>query len=304
MREKEEVKIDTISIHKRNEVIRGGNTYSLSAQKLGNAIYHHVQLNRVYKDQRFQIPVATLREIMGLEKSNSYHSTIKNAVQELAAPITLYNIDKLTGMSKKGQNTLWQQAQFLIEPKMIKKGKEMYIDAQMSPTIRVLIASSNEGNFTQLVLNTHLNQVKSKHSYVLYEYLQSFNNFKVLGGKVELSQERLDKMFNMEHNKKYIYFSSFKQLLERCVKDLNENTDMALELIVDKPIKKYYIYRIKQKEAKAKEKRKEKSQERGYDHPLGQIATDTLKKTQERGEHFRDLVIDVDVIEAEVEHKE
>lgn len=283
-----------VSIHKRIEMIRGSNTYSLSAQKLGNAIYHHVQYNRIFQDKRFKIPIASLREIMGLEKSNSYNSTIEKAVMELATPIMLYNIDKLTGMAKKGQNTLWQVAQFLIEPEMVKQGKEMYIEAQMSPILRVLIASSSEGSFTQLVLNTHLNKVKSKHSYILYEYIQSFKDFNILGGRVELGQDRLDNMFNMEHNKKYIYFSSFKPLLERCIKDLNANTDMSLELATDKSLKKYYVYRIKQKEARTKAKKKDKE---FNDHPLGKLATDTLKKTEARGEIFRDFVIDVEIIE-------
>lgn len=288
-----------ISINKRNEMIRGGNTYSLSAQKLGNAIYHHVQLNRVFKDARFTIPVSSVREIMGLEKTNSYQNVIKSAVYELAQPITLYNLDQLSGMRKKGQENLWQIAQFLIEPKIIKVGKEKYIEAQMSPTLRVLIASSNEGNFTQLVLNTHLNKLKSKHSYVLYEYIKSFQDFNILGGKIEFSQERLDKMFNMEFNETYLYFSSFKALLERCIKDLNKNTDMSLRLAVDKPLKKYYIYRIKQEEAKQKQKQKQKDE--GYkgfeDHPLGKLTDDVEKEIKRRGDLFTDLIIDVDIEE-------
>ncbi len=291
------------TINKRNEIIRGANTYSLVAQKLGNAVYHHVQKNRVYKNERFTLPMSVVREVMGLENSNDYSGLIKKALTELATPIELYNIDRIPGMAKKGQETLWQVAQFLIEPKMIKIGKELHIEAQMSPTLRVLIASSNEGNFTQLVLNTHLSKVKSKHSYILYEYLKSFQNFNLVGNRIELSFERLDKMFNMEHNKKYLYFSSFKALLTRCVEDLNKNTDMFLELGVDKKLKKYYVYRIKNKEEAHKKKQKEKSYGKYDDHPSGKLATDTLKRTEDRGEMFRDHIIDVDVLDTEIEYK-
>ena len=292
---------NNITINKRNEIIRGGNTYSLSAQKLGNAIYHHVQLNKVYKNERFKIPISSLREVMGLEKTNAYIEVIKRAVKELSEPIMLYNTDRITGMAKRGQETLWQVAQFLIEPRLIKEGKEKYIEAQMSPTMRVLIASSNDGNFTQLVLNTHLNNLKSKHSYVLYEYIKSFQDFNVIGNRIELSFERLDKMFNLEGKKKYHYFSSFKPLLERCVNDLNERTDMFLRLATDKKLKKYYIYRLKNKEEASKKKRKVKEEKdiesSGYYSPLGKLCTDTLKNTEKRREQFQDKIIDVEIVE-------
>jgi hypothetical protein len=243
-----------LTIHKRNEVIRGGNTYSLSAQKLGNAIYHHIQLNRVFAEERFRLPVKHVREIMGLEHNNNYVEAIKKAVHELSMPITLYNTDQITGLRKKGRETLFQISQFLHDPIVEKDGKEIYIEAQMSPIMRVLIAESNEGNFTQLVLNTHLKEVKSKHSYILYEYVKSYEDFNVIGNKIELGVERLDRMFNMEHNRKYLYFSSFKPLLTRAVNDINKNTDMRLELSADKGIKKYYIHRLKNKENAEKKK--------------------------------------------------
>jgi hypothetical protein len=262
-----------VTIHKRNEIIRGGNIYSLSAQKLGNAIYHHVQYNRVFEDKRFQIPISSVREIMGLSKSNNYSIVIQKSLKELASPIELYNLDQITGMAKKGQSTLWQIAQFLIEPKIVKIGKEQYIDAQMSPTMRVLLANSSDGNFTQLVLNTYLNKVKSKHSYTLYEYIKSFENFNMIGNRIELSKERLDKMFNGKHSKKYLYFSSFKPLLERAVKDLNEHTDMCIELSADNKLKKYYIHRIKNKENS-----KKKTNVKNYEeHPLGKLDFESLK---------------------------
>ncbi len=288
--------IKEVSINKRNEIIRGGNTYSLMAQKVGNAIYHHVQYNRVFENQRFKLPIAKIREIVGLEKSNNYMSSIKKSLVELAEPIELYNMDRNTGMAKKGQETLWQVAQFLIEPRIVKIGKEQFLDAQMSPTMRLLIASSNEGNFTQLVLNTHLNKVTSKHSYVLYEYLKSFEGFNVVGNKVEFSQDRLDKMFNLEHKKKYMYFSSFKALLERAVEDLNKNTDMSLRLSTDKSLKKYYVHRIKHEEEAYRKKKTDKSNETKYYHPMGDLSKDVEKEIQKRGEAFRDHIIDVDVL--------
>jgi len=291
------VKKKELSINKRNEIIRGGNTYSLMAQKIGNAIYHHVQYNKVFQNERFRIPVTMIRETVGLDTSNNYMYSIKKSLVELAMPIELYNMDRNIGMHKVGQETLWQVAQFLIEPSLVKVGKEQFVEAQMSPTMRLLIASSNEGNFTQLVLNTHLNNVASKHSYILYEYLKSFENFNMVGNRVEFNHDRLDKMFNLEHKKKYLFFSSFKPLLERCVEDLNKNTDMSIRLSIDKALKKYYIHRIKHEEAKYMQKKKATEYKSLDDHPLGKLTDDVEKEIKRRGDIFTDHIIDVDVID-------
>ena len=235
-----------ISIHKRNEMIRGGNAYSLAAQRLGNGIYHHVQINKLYESKPFKIPIRDVRSIMKLDNNNAYVEVVKRSLKELSTPFVLYNANDLIPFHTKGKETLWKSVQFLLEPEIIKEGKNIYISGRMSDNIRVLIANSNEGNFTQLILNTHLNNVKSKHSYALYEYIMSYNNHPQYKNRLELRQERLDHMFNLLESKKYKYFSSFLQVLERCIIDINDNTDMYLKLAVDKKAKKYIIYRIRE----------------------------------------------------------
>ncbi len=289
------------TIHKRNEIIRGSNTYSLTAQKVANAVYHFVQFNKKYKDEPFTMLVSDIRTIVGLENNNNYIEVIKKAITELSMPIELYNLDRITGHRKRGQDTLWQVVQFLHDPEIFKEGKDLFLEARMSPTMRVLIANSAEGNFTPLVLNTYLNKVKSKHSYILYEYMKSFENFNLVGNKIPLDYERLDHMFNLEHNKKYRYFSSFKQLLQRCIDDLNDNTDICVELSINKKEKKYYIHRIKNKEEATRKKVREQNYNKIDAHPLGKLATNTLKRTEERGEVLRGHI--VDVVDAEIEGK-
>jgi len=259
-----------ITIHKRNEIIRGANTYSLLAQRVGNAVYHHVQLNKVYKDEEFSMKINVIRSITGLDNNHNYIKVIEKAIMELAQPIQLYNLDRITGHRKRG-HSMWQAVQFLHDPEIYKEGKDLFLRAKMSSLMRVLIASNEQGNFTPLVLNQHLNKVKSKHSYILYEYMKSFEDFNIVGNKIPLDFERLDHMFNLKYNKKYKYFSSFKQLLERCIEDLNDNTDMCVELSVNKSEKKYYIHRLKNKEEATRKKVREQTY-RGYDdHPLGKL---------------------------------
>jgi len=234
-----------ISIHKRNELVRGANPYSLNAQRLGNAIYHHIQVNNHFEDAPFKIPVQEVIEIMNLGKSKRYIELIKKSLIELTGPIEIYNPKILSLFAKNTKETiLWKAVSFVSEAQLTKEGKTTYIEGSMSSSMRILIAHSNEGNFTPLVLNTYLTKLHSKHSYVLYEYIESYKGDKNRRSKIELGFERLDKMFNLKGSAKYKYFSKFLPLLERSVEDINKNTNMYLKLAVNKKQKQYIIYRI------------------------------------------------------------
>jgi len=238
-----------LSIHKGNEVIRGGNTYSLHAQKLANFIYYHAQKNKIFIDNEksyFELPVTEVSRQMGLEGTKAYVAYIKNALAELNTPFDVYNSAILQALSEKGQELLWTRISLLNSPKYFKKGKVAYISGEISTEMQLIIrkSSTNSGNFTKLILNRSLSNLKSKHTYVLYEYLESFKNHPIYKNGIYLDKKRLDKMFNFKDIKKYKYFSSFLPLIERCIIDLNENSDKYVQLIVDKSSKAYKIIKL------------------------------------------------------------
>ena len=234
-----------ISIHKSNAMIRGGNRYTLNAQRLGNGIYNYIQKNNYYKKELFKIPIQDVREIMNLCNTNAYVEVVKKAVLELSTPFVLYNPKDLIPFHKGGQEVLWQSVQFLTDAAIVKEGKNIYIMGNLTDSMRLLIANANEGNFTPLLLNGELKNIKSKHSHALYEYVSSYETHPQYKNRIEFKQKRLDKMFNLKESKKYKYFSSFLPVLERCIIDINDNTDMYLKLAVDKKNKIYIIYRIR-----------------------------------------------------------
>jgi hypothetical protein len=237
---------DILSIHKGNEVIRGGNTYSLHAQKLANYIYYHAQKNKIFIDNQksyFELPVAEVTKQMGLTKTKSYVTNIKHALIELDTPFEVYNSAILKALAVNGQELLWARISLLNGAKYFKKGKHAFISGHISNEMQLIIrkSSTSSGNFTKLILNRSLRDLKSKHSYVLYEYIESFKYHKIYKNGIYLEKHRLDKMFNFKEIKKYKYFSSFLPLLERCVIDLNQNSDKYVQLIVDKANKVYKI---------------------------------------------------------------
>ncbi len=263
-----------ISIHKRNELVRGANPYTLNAQRLGNAIYHHIQINKHFEDAPFKIPVQDVIEIMNLGKSKRYIELIKKSLIELTKPIEIYNPKILSLFTKNDKQTvLWKAIPFISDVQLTKEGKTTYIEGSMSNSMRIILAHSNEGNFTPLVLNTYLTKLQSKHSYVLYEYIESYKNDNNRKSKIVFSFERLDKMFNLKGSAKYKYFSKFLPLLERSIEDINKNTNMYVKLAVDKQRKQYIIYRIFQYSKKEVVKTvyiKDKiSDDEMYAHPNG-----------------------------------
>lgn len=242
-----------ISIHKSNAMIRGGNTYTLNAQRLGNGIYNYVQKQRYFKKESFKIPIQDVREIMNLSNTNAYVEVVKKALTELSTPFVLYNPKDLIPFHQGGQEVLWKSVQFLTDAAIVKENKNIYITGKLTDSLRMLIANANEGNFTPLLLNGELKNIKSKHSHVLYEYISSYESHPQYKSRIELKQKRLDMMFNLKASKKYKYFSSFLPVLERCVIDINDNTDMYLKLAVDKKAKTYIIYRIHEYDKKVNE---------------------------------------------------
>jgi len=238
-----------LSIHKGNEVIRGGNTYSLHAQKLANFIYYHAQKNKIFVDNDksyFELPVTEVSKQMGLEKTKSYVSNIKSALSELDTPFDVYNSAILQALSEKGKELLWTRISLLNSPKYFKKGKIAYISGEISTEMQLIIrkSSTKSGSFTKLILNRSLSNLKSKHSYILYEYIESFKTHFIYKNGIYLNKKRLDKMFNFKDIKRYKYFSSFLPLIERCILDLNNNSDKYVQLVVDKSTKVYKIINI------------------------------------------------------------
>ena len=80
-----------ITIHKKNEIVRGTDTYSLNAKKALNAIYWGMQKGNLYEYEYITIKFSDLRKIMNLNNVEDYVQRIKEAMQELREPLELNN---------------------------------------------------------------------------------------------------------------------------------------------------------------------------------------------------------------------
>ena len=223
-----------ITIHKKNEIVRGGDKYSIYAKRLMNTIYFALQKHNLYKYNKIAITFANIREMLNLESEQNYVEIMKKSFLELKQPIELNNF-------KHPDGTLynWYVCSFLNDVGFYKKNNQWYADIEVNRLIKQLM--QQKGNFTKLDLTHYLNKLRTKYAMKLYEYLKSFGAFRYL----DITQEHLLKLLGLEESATYKHYSNLKQLLERQLKEIAKKTDLnQVKLIDNKLLSKEKKYRI------------------------------------------------------------
>ena len=230
-----------ITIHKRNELIRGTDMYSLNAKKCFNAIYYIYQKNRKmfaeYEDNNISymsLKFSTLRELMNLQKDNNYVEVIKDAIRELQTTLI-----ELNNFKFNNKNYKWYSTKFLNDAN-IEHDNIVTVQLEISTLFKQLMRAHI--NFTSLDLVQYMNKFRTKYAMKLYEYLKSFNNYRYL----DISQKHLMKLLNInEDNKTYKNFAQLRRLLERQIKELISKSDLKeLKLDDSKELKKEKTFRV------------------------------------------------------------
>jgi len=252
-----------ITLHKSNNIIRGGDGLSVHAKRLINAIYYLIQTNVnqnkievINKATYIPLEFAYLRKMLGLEKTESYIKEIEGAFAELQMPIKLNNFKN----PRDGILYKWYSISMISEAswKIDNNKKTAYI--ALAPLIKWLMIHTNDGNFTKLDLIPIINKLRTKYAMKLYEYLKSFANYKYL----DIPQSHLMRLFGIdEDNKTYKNFAQIRRLLERQIKELVAKSDLK-ELYLDeaKDLRKDKIFRINiNPKAKAKTAKQEESKQ-------------------------------------------
>ncbi len=237
-----------ITIHKSNQIIRGGDKLSLIAKRALNAIYYSVQMNvndgkanLIQNLDYLPIQFPFLRQMLGLNKVESYITEIEKALIELqTTTLTLNNFTN----PKDGEFYKWYSMSFLSDVSWRideKTGiKKAYI--ALPPLIKYLMINSNNGNFTSIDLIPTINKLRTRYSVKLFEFFQSFKKIRYL----DLPHYYLIKILGLEEKKDYKYYSHLFRLLDRQIKEIAEKTDLEQLKLLDPPkdFKKAKLYRF------------------------------------------------------------
>ena len=229
-------------IHKANEIVRGGDTYSVDTKRALNSIIYLIQHNynngnvNVYKSRYIIIPFTALRKMMNLENDANYVERIKKALLELMETIELNNwTNPLDGQIYK-----WFATRYLNEAYFVKENREWVAKLEISKTVKDLII--RQSNFTKLDILNYANKMRTKYAMKLYEYLVSFKNFRY----IDITQQHLMKLFGLEENHTtYKHYAKLFDLLKRQIEEIKKKTDLKeLRLLDSKQLRKQKKYRI------------------------------------------------------------
>jgi len=233
-------KNDALTIHKRNELTRGSDRYSVDAKRAVNAIYWGLQkYPSTQKDRYMVYDFKTLRKLMCLESDNRYVDRMKVALNELMETIELNNwTNPLDGITYN-----WFATRFINEVHFFKnENGEWLARIEVNQTIKqLLLLESKDGNFTELEL-LQVNKMRTKYSMKLYEYLKSFKAFRY----IDITQKHMMKLLGFkEDHETYKNYSALKRLLERQLKEIAKKTDLEqVKLVNSKVLAKEKKYRI------------------------------------------------------------
>ena len=237
-----------ITIHKANELTRGGDFLSIHAKRCLNAIYYLIQTNVnngktevIEKLDYIPIEFPYLRKMLGLEKVESYIKEIEDALTELQkATLELNNFKN----PKDNQVYPWYSLTFLSDAywKLDEKSGKKVAYIELPKLMKYLMIHSNDGNFTALDLIPTINKLRTKYAVKLYEFFKSFERFKY----IDLPQDYLLRILGIDPTSTYKHYSKFLELLQRQVKELNKKTEFKDLKLVEptKELKKEKIYRF------------------------------------------------------------
>jgi len=233
-----------ITIHKRNEIIRGSDDYSVFAKRTINAIYYLIQTNinngnikAIEQAQYIPLEFPYLRKMLNLETTESYIKKIEEALNELQKPMKFNNFKN----PRDGQIYNWYSISILSEASWKIDNNKKIAYVSLSPLVKWLMMHTNDGNFTKLELVQIVNKLRTKYAMKIYEYLKSFGAYRYL----DITQKHLMKLLNLDEKSTYKYYSKLEELLERQLNEIVKKTDLKeVKLIKSKALAKEKVFRI------------------------------------------------------------
>ena len=224
-----------ITIHKKNEVARGTDDYSLMAKRALNTIYWAIQKHNLYTHEYVAIRFSTMREMMNLQKDNRYVEILQNSLNELLQPMKLNNFYHPVHK----ENFQWFSCAVLDEAGYKKQNGEWVVHIKVNTLFKFMM--QKEGNFTKLELLPYLHKFRTKYATKLYEYLESFGAYRYL----DITQSHLMELLSLNQSSKYKYMSDLTILLERQLNAIAKKSDLTeVKLIKSKLLTKEKKFRI------------------------------------------------------------
>ena len=225
-----------ITIHKKNEIVRGTDDYSVMGKRALNTIYWAMQKHKTYNHNHMIIRFSTMRKMMNLESDQRYVETIKEALLELMKPMELNKFHHPI----YDEIFQWYTTSLLDEAGFKKnEDNEWVVHVKVSALVRYIMQL--KGGFTPLELIPVANTFRTKYAMKLYEYLRSFHGYTY----IDITHKHMMKLLSLSDTSSYSRFAKLAELLERQIKEIATKSDLPqVKLMKSKALSKDKIFRI------------------------------------------------------------
>ena len=154
-----------VTIKKHNTLTDGRTTYSLTAEKLLNAVYHTWEREGV---DTFTVPIADLKELIGMDGNNDEY--LYDCLKELQTVQRFRNFDY------KGRGIKLLQSSFIMDLTVYKDNQN---HAQMTINPKIIEALKQRAGYTPLELKV----VEKFRTIGGYKLFQLFKRYEFLPNK-------------------------------------------------------------------------------------------------------------------------
>lgn len=214
-----------VTIKKHNSLTDGHTTYSLTAEKLLNAVYHTWEREGV---DTFTVPIADLKELIGMT-SDGKNELIYDSLEELQMPQRFRNFEY------KGRGIKYFSAP-LLNRVIVFKDNQNFVELGIDPiTVHAL---KIKAGYTPLELKV-VEKFRTVGGYKLfqlfkrYEFLPNSTDSKV--GSITFTLEEMNNVLGT----KYTYLSDIEKVIKRGLNEIGRIAHLEISVMGKKKEKEF-----------------------------------------------------------------
>lgn len=203
-----------VTIKKHNTLTDGQTTYSLTAEKLLNAVYHTWEREGV---DTFTVPIADLKELIGMT-SDGKNELIYDSLKELQMPQRFRNFEY------KGRGIKYFSAPLLCRV-IVFKDNQNFVELGIDPiTVHALKVKAG---YTPLELKV-VEKFRTIGGYKLYQLFKRYeflpNHTDSRTGEITFSVDELNNVLGT----KYTYLSDIERVIKRGLNEIKKIADIEI----------------------------------------------------------------------------
>lgn len=202
-----------VTIKKHNSLTDGQTTYSLTAEKLLNAVYHTWEREGV---DTFTVPVTDLKELIGYNSNDN--DFLYDSLKELQV------VQRFRNFEYKGRGIKLLQSSFIMDLTVYKDNQNF---VQMTINPKIVEALKVKAGYTPLELKI-VEKFRTIGGYKLYQLFKRYeflpNHTDSRTGEITFSVDELNNVLGT----KYAYLSDIEKVIKRGLNEIKKIADIEI----------------------------------------------------------------------------